>query len=384
MSPTIVVAAYNRPASLRRLLTSLANAYYPQEVRLVISLDYSGSTACSDVAEKFDWRAGEKRIIKHSQNLGLRKHILSCGDLSREYGSIILLEDDGYVAPRFWEYAKAALEFYAGHDYVAGVALYSHSINQAAHLPFSPIHDGSDVFFLQRACSLGQAWTAHQWAQFRAWYDANTGPVTIDDGVPAYVARWPDRSWLKYFIKYLIVHDRYFVYPRGSLSTNFGDAGSNMGHSSHFQVHLTTLRHHPRFRHIDEVDAVYDCWCELKPEIVKRLNPAFHAFDFTTDLYGTKSAEEIHTPYMLTSHPCTNPTMTYGLALRPIDANVVLGLPGRDLALTRTEDVRRDARAARKKLSLYYYPELATRQLVRLTATRFLHGIRKRIRPPRV
>ena len=40
MTPTLVVIAYNRPHSLRRLLHSLLQAHYPAgNVRLVISLD---------------------------------------------------------------------------------------------------------------------------------------------------------------------------------------------------------------------------------------------------------------------------------------------------------------------------------------------------------
>ena len=59
--PAVVVMAYNRPDSLRRLLESLLRASYPDEVPLVISIDKSKTDTVRKLAESFDWPFAKKR-----------------------------------------------------------------------------------------------------------------------------------------------------------------------------------------------------------------------------------------------------------------------------------------------------------------------------------
>ena len=94
--PAIVVVTYNRPDSLMRLLGSLTKARYPVGVPLIISIDGGDNREKQvvKIAEEFPWPHGKKEVICHEKNLGLRKHILSCGDLTERYDSVIVLEDD--------------------------------------------------------------------------------------------------------------------------------------------------------------------------------------------------------------------------------------------------------------------------------------------------
>jgi len=51
------------------------------------------------------------------------------------------------------------------------------------------------------------------------------------------VNAWPPSSWLKSFSKYLAAENKYFVYPRISLTSNYGDTGIHIGiPNSLFQV----------------------------------------------------------------------------------------------------------------------------------------------------
>ena len=101
----IVIAAYNRLEPLTRLLQSLAKAVYPLDVKLIISIDGGGGNqTIIDTANRFEWKHGEKQVIVHDVNLGLRKHILKCGELTKYYDGIVLLEDDLYVSPYFYTY----------------------------------------------------------------------------------------------------------------------------------------------------------------------------------------------------------------------------------------------------------------------------------------
>ena len=109
----IVVIGYNRPNSMQRLLNSLKVAeYYLDDVPLIISIDNSGSNNVKEVAEKFIWPYGKKTIKTYNKRLGLKKHILECGKYTLSYKNIIVLEDDIYVSPVFYKFAKEAVEFY--------------------------------------------------------------------------------------------------------------------------------------------------------------------------------------------------------------------------------------------------------------------------------
>ena len=79
MDIAICVIAFNRLASLKRLLSSLDNAVYPCTVKLYISVDKSDTNAVEKCAEEYIWKFGDKEVILHEENLGLRKHVINCG-----------------------------------------------------------------------------------------------------------------------------------------------------------------------------------------------------------------------------------------------------------------------------------------------------------------
>lgn len=342
VTPAVVVVAYDRPGPLARLLASLARARYPEgtEVPLVISIDHGGDPAVVETARDFPWPHGKKEVLPRPERMGLREHVLACGDLAERFGAVVLLEDDLYAAPGFHAYAAAALAAYADDPRVAGVSLYTHHRNVHLQRPFEPLHDGSDVFFLQLASSWGQAWTADQWRAFRAWY----GPgrrVGPDAPVPPYVRAWPESSWLSRFILYLVETGRWFVYPRVSLTTNFGDAGAHFDRARpDYQVPLLGGARDFAFAGLDASGAVYDPFFEVTPACLARLAPALAGRDFAVDLYGGKPPEFIDAPHVLTGRPCRDPLLTFGSDLRPPPLNVVEGLPGSGISLCRREDVR--------------------------------------------
>ncbi len=224
----IVVVAYNRPDSLMRLLDSLGNAVYQHKTRLIISIDKSDHESIGEIAEGFDWKHGEKEIIRHKKHLGLRNHILSAGDLSLEADGVIILEDDLYVSPFFYDYSVKAFEYYQNEKNIAGVSLYAHNYNETARLPFTPLLDDSDVFFMQIPSSWGQCWSKNQWSEFKSWFEKNKDKEPdANTGLPSNALTWPESSWKKYFFWYMINTNKFFAYPRYSLSSNFGDPGTH-------------------------------------------------------------------------------------------------------------------------------------------------------------
>jgi hypothetical protein len=333
----IVVVGYNRPKALDRLLKSLLKANIPGDTELIISIDGGKGDEVRRIATDFLWPFGEKRLIFHDSNMGLRKHVLSCGDLSKDYDGVIVLEDDLYVSPEFYQYTLQAFQFYRNDPKIAGISLYSHAYNETAQFPFRPLADDSDVFFLQYAASLGQFWSREGWASFRSWYNELPDSAEKSVGnpfIPTNIKMWPETSWKKYFIRFIIEHDLFFVYPRFSLTTHFGDKGSNMRISEDlFQVPLWLEKKEFRFKPFKESSAVYDVFCEITADRIQRLVPSLSGYDFETDLYGMKSSENTDKKKFLSSRQCTNPVMTYGREMRPHEMNIVAGIDGNYFSL---------------------------------------------------
>ncbi len=337
MNVPVVIVAYNRPDSLARLLGSLARARHPRKTRLIISVDGgAGNEETVRVACDFDWKPGEKEIIVREKNLGLKDHVLACAGMAADFGAVIILEDDLYVSPFYYEYAMKAVSFYRGDDRVAGISLYSHGFNETAGFPFVPYHDGSDVFFMQVPCSWGQCWTGEQWKKFSAWQEVHRGnDDPLFAALPPNVLRWPATSWKKIFMAYLADTGRFFAYPRVSLTTNFGDRGTHHRKNSIFQVPL--LHGKKTFAFVKSKDSLakYDPYCEMLPRILSALNPALARYDFAVDLYGMKPLAHLAADYALTSKKCKSPELSFGRDMLPLESGVIGNIRGDDISLAR-------------------------------------------------
>ncbi len=330
----IVVVTWNRARSLLRLLASLDRAVYPWGVELIISIDGQGSREVLDAAEHFVWRHGTKTVLRREQRLGLREHILQCGALALDHDGIVLFEDDLYVAPHFYQFMLQTHAFYRDEARVAGIALYSPQFEETPGLPFVPLYDGYDVFFSSLACSWGQFWSRRHWESFAAWYADNAlSDLSEDSALTPVIRGWPATSWKKYFIKYMIATDRYFVYPRISHVTNFGDSGEHHQGTRVFQVPLPLAGGALRLPAFDDSLARYDCYGELLPGIMQRLCPELVAYDLCVDIYGARDALSCPGEYMLTSKPCDSVVKTWGLALKPHELNVIENIPGEAIRL---------------------------------------------------
>ncbi len=364
----IVVVAYNRDKSLDRLLKSLAKAYYPPEmaVPLIISIDKSDNDAVEKTANEFVWAHGEKIVRVCEENMGLRAHVLSCGEYSANYDGIIVLEDDLYVAESFYMYAVSALDFVTNHDRIGGVSLYNHLLNVHVREPFLAIEDGYDNYYFQFASSWGQAYTKEQWAKFRKWYDENYNSEFGCDYLPKNVASWSDKSWLKYFIKYLCVSNKYFLYPRVSQTTNFADEGTHAKYSvCDLQVPLAGIRRYKQvdyiFSTVEESLAVYDAFFEN--ECLKDCIVVEDGKEVTIDLYGSKP-KALYKDYVLSSRALPYGVKAgYARKLRPVDANIFDEINGTDFWLYDTSIAGDLPRIDKAGKQLYNYRAIKVREM---------------------
>lgn len=364
--PAIVVIAYNRVEALKRLLKSVSKADYPEgiSVPLIISIDKGENAGVIMTAEKFEWTHGEKTVIQRNENLGLKRHVIACGNLVNDFGSIIMLEDDLYVSPSFYSYASDALFFTEGEEKIAGVSLYDHRLNVHVREPFQAYNDGYDNYYFQFASSWGQAFDKAKWNGFTDWMSTNDGKDLKASNMPENVSSWSDKSWLKYFIKYMIETDKYFIYPNGSYTTNFADEGTNEKVAvNDFQVPMNTAKHRKyNFSTIAQSKAVYDAFFEN--------NELKKMFDETEiDLYGYKPVGRKRYLLSTKSYPYKI-IKSFARRLRPLEANVIDDLVGDEIFLYDTDTVGATPENKDAEKILYNYRALNAKKMMKVLSFR--------------
>ncbi len=342
-TPAIVIPAYNRPAALLRLLETLAAAWYPNaDVHLVISIDVGGAqqAAVTQVATDFVWAHGSKEIIVQPTPLGLIGNVFFCGDLTARYGAIVLLEDDLVVSNAYYHYAMQALAAYAHDPQIGGISLNALWFNGFRQLPFVPYLDASDTFFMQVAWYQGQAYTAEQWQAFRRWVaDREAVQRTLRQMHPMY-SQFPDTDWFPLKTAWLVDTQRYYVFPRQSLTTNFGETGTHFDtQTAWFQVPMLHARRRYQLGALRESWAVYDSWQELSAATLKARAPRLADYDFTVDLYGTRPKAQITTPYLLGSRPVKQALYSFDATMWPLEENVICNIAGHQLHFALTTNV---------------------------------------------
>ena len=371
----IVAVAYNRPNSLSRLLNSLNQADYQSrlDIPLIISIDWSSEAEkVYEIAENFNWMHGPKEIIKHSKNLGLKKHIMLCGDLTQRYENIAVFEDDLYVAPGFFQFGLKSIDYYRGCRHIAGISLYTPEWNQTSNRFFSFEKMRFDTFFIQYAQSWGQIWTKKWWDEFKIWLEKENDKIFSEAIVPENVKRWENnKSWLKDHIKYCIESNKYFVYSTVSYSTNFSEEGEHNSFTSpSYQVNLfNETKKDFSFAEFSSEAIRYDSFFE-REGLHKDLN--ISKTDLTIDLYGEKKQWN---KYLLTTKVLNYKILkSYGMKLRPHELNVIKGITGSDIYLYDTELIdlesnhKSNSRVSDIKLSIYDLRATSNRTLLLLNS----------------
>lgn len=370
MTFSIVVIAYDRPKSLSRLLESLSKITYNKKIDLIISIDYKlDNVDVTEVAEKFLWRFGNKRIINHTKNMGLKNHVLFCGDLTNEYDNVVILEDDLIVAPNLANYCEQVLSFYDNTDDIAGFSLYTHQKNIENNLPFIPLKTNSDVFLVQYAMSWGQIWTRKQWNSFKYWLEIEDDNDFSKNILPSHLSTWSDKSWLKHHIKYCIEKEKFFVYPYQSLTSNSSEVGTHSNvTNSDFQVPLEYIVNNEKKYLYDEVKKLekYDSFFENTTRLSKFINEKYGLDNIEIDLYGEKKLGNKR--YLLSSNLFNFKIIdSFKMELKPIELNILYQNYGNDIHLydtqinvPSTKDRKREIRK-----NLYFFDRLSLDVLIK-------------------
>ncbi|WP_260284799.1 glycosyltransferase [Peribacillus aracenensis] len=381
MNIPIIVVAYNRDLSLKRLLNSLARAEYGnQKVDLIISIDKSQNEKVSEVARDFIWKYGEKTVIEHKENLGLKKHVLKCGDFAIDRDAIIMLEDDLYVSESFYKFATQAVNFYEEDNDIAGISLYTYRVTDFAdQRTFTPLQDQNDVFFMNVPSSWGQIWTKNQWKSFKKWYEENKYElIDYRNLLPEQVLNWGDSSWKKFFYMYITSEKKYIVYPRIALSTNMGESGThNVVNSTTYQSLLMGgFTRDYIFVDVNESKTKYDSFFESE-NIVSLLND-----QVTIDYYGLKQ-KFIKTGYLLTTAKLNYKIVRkWSLSLVPYELNIINNIEGNDIFLydlsKKTEGNKKVKKISTQTIK-YELPGITKKKALNITYTEYYAAFIRRM-----
>ena len=330
----IVVVGYNRLSGLQRLLKSLLDAIYPSnDIPLYISIDASGVQEVYDYVNTFNWIHGDKYVNIQEERLGLKKHIFQCIDLTKFFKAVIILEDDLFVSPYFYDYALKTVDFYDKDDKVASISLYSYFLQGSNELPFNsmpfyPLHNGYDAYAIQVAATWGEIFTRRMGQEFLAWEKSWNGNFKELD-LPQRIKDWK-KAWSKYLFAYMLTTGKYTIIPYESLSVNFNDAvGTNGKGSIHSgQSNLLMGRRNYIFgnvKNIPQYSAYYNNYnmCNWL---------GISAMDIDLDIYG---AHKLYNKrYALTPHILkAKKLQSFALAMVPPELNVKYQVEGNDIFL---------------------------------------------------
>jgi hypothetical protein len=160
----IALFVYNRPWHTQQTIQALLNNIFSSESNLFIFSDAPKNDLAIDEVKKVRTYIHSIRgfknieIIEHEKNIGLADSIVSgVTEIIRQYGKIIVLEDDIITSPGFLRYMNEALSVYEYEDHVMHISAWMFPIKN--NLP--------STFFY----NVGSCWGWGTWA--RAWKHLN-------------------------------------------------------------------------------------------------------------------------------------------------------------------------------------------------------------------
>jgi hypothetical protein len=160
----VALFVYNRPDHMRRTLSYLQKNGLAAESRLFIFSDGAKTVADEEKVEQIRQQAKQVtgfksvKLIARKTNVGLANSIISgVTQLVKEYGKVIVFEDDLLSSPYTLQYFNEALDRYASQPEVMHIGAYMYDL-KTSNLP--------QTFFYRAATSWGWATWARAWKDF--------------------------------------------------------------------------------------------------------------------------------------------------------------------------------------------------------------------------
>lgn len=258
----IALFVYNRPEHTRRTLKFLQQNLLADESRLFIFSDAAARVEeeenVSEVRQLIKGIGGFKQVevIERPKNLGLAKSIIDgVSRLVKEYGKIIVFEDDLISSPYTLQYFNNALNRYETEDRVMHIGAYMYPLNKAAGPGGQP--GLPETFFYRAATSWGWATWARAWKEFEPDIDKLIGQFNSrrihEFSIENNMNFWKqikefkagkNNSWAIRWYASIFLKGGLTLNPSDSLVNNIGHDGSGV-HSGVNDIYNVVVNHKP-------------------------------------------------------------------------------------------------------------------------------------------
>lgn len=267
----VVMFVYNRADHFKETYTALTKCPESKDTDLFIFSDGpKNDKACEGVEEVRAFAceiegAGHFKsvsIIESTENKGLAKSVISgVTQVIREYGNVIVVEDDCVCSPYFLNYMNRCLDYYKHNKTIGAISGY------APKLKF-PTTYSEDVFTAYRSCSCtwgtwsdrweGVDWELNNFSDFckKTSLIKKLNSNGNDRFMRLYrQTKGNGSSWSVRFGTHLVKNDWLTVYPRYSYIQNIGCDESGVHSKSEdaekMSVDLTKAIKEPRITDVE-------------------------------------------------------------------------------------------------------------------------------------
>lgn len=234
----IILFVYNRPDHTLRTLKALENNNLASESDLFIYSDAPknehSALAVEQVREIISrsWKFKTVTLTLRDINCGLAANVIDgVSKIVKQYGQVIVLEDDLVTSSFALEYFNDALELYRYQDQVMQISGYGYPVKDIETLP--------ETFFFRVANSWGWATWDRAWSQFNSDINNLTDDFTSEQihrfSIEGKENFWKQvqefkagkiNSWAIRWYASVFKNNGLVLYPRNSLTQNIGNDGS--------------------------------------------------------------------------------------------------------------------------------------------------------------
>lgn len=181
----------------------------------------------------------------------------------------------------------------------------------------------------------------------------------------------------------MILHKKYYVFPRNAMVTNFDDIGLHRRlNTLNLQVPLLIQQKDFNFAPFEKSLSIYDSFYELLPIITKKLNPDLDSYDFAVNLYGHKEISSLKKEYIISKTKSINCVKSFELRLKPHDMNLLFNRDGEGVYLCKKQDLAPEKEYVRfiNDFIYFYRGNLLGKELFYFFKQKFFAKLKKVIR----
>ena len=280
----IALFVYNRPEHTRRTIKFLKQNLLAEESRLFIfsdaPKDESNQMLVEEVREIIRSVDGfkEVEIIERKSNLGLADSIIDgVSRLVKEYGKVIVFEDDLISSTYTLQYFNDALERYQNEEKVMHIGAYMYALKDES-LP--------ETFFYRAATSWGWATWDRAWKNFEPDIDKLMGQFDREKkhqfSIEGTMNFWKqieefksgkNNSWAIRWYASIFLKGGLTLNPSQSLINNIGHDGTGI-HSGLNDIYNVIINPHPIRSFPDKIEEDQQAYLAIK-EFLKNRKGSF-------------------------------------------------------------------------------------------------------------